>query len=96
MRADTQMPDSLFFILEGDVEMLDEGAVLRLLKQGDTFGEEAVLCNITTPLEYRSASFCRALLMPRAELQVSANEAAPTPSLHLCELSRELTRFAKI
>jgi CRP-like cAMP-binding protein len=63
------MPDSLFFIMEGDVEMLDEGAVLRLLKTGDTFGEEAVLCNITTPLEYKSSSFCRVLLMPRAELQ---------------------------
>jgi hypothetical protein len=72
-----QMPDSLFFILEGDVEMLDEGAVLRMLKTGDTFGAEAVLCNITTPLEFKSASFCRVLLMPRAELNVRVIECTP-------------------
>lgn len=45
-----QMPASLFFIVEGTVEMTDEGAALRLLKEGDTFGEEAVLCNVTTPV----------------------------------------------
>jgi len=46
-----EMPESVFFVMEGEVEIKDDDTVIRKVVKGELFAEEGVVCGVTTPVQ---------------------------------------------